>query len=319
MEKILFATDLDGTLLNDDAAVAPEYAALLNDMVGAGCLFTIASARSPVSARLVLDAAGLRLSAPAVCLNGSLLWDMAADEPVKGFPIEQKAAGAVLELLAASPAVGKFYVLDQSGGRLATYYRDDVETPGWSLRYLRSLETEQTPVLPMRAYGGATGRGDVERGDAGYSDAARNGGGAATRTDTARGGEIIGFSFHDHYTRLDGLHQALLGVDGVKTVYYADTYREGYKFLECGAAEAGKGAGAKAARDLAGADRLYVFGDNFNDLDMYRVADMSFAPVSGEPEMRKIASRVIPSNNDGGVIQTIRAFFCGGEDGAAEA
>ena len=289
MKKILFATDLDGTLLNDGAAVAPEHAAQLNDMVDAGCLFTIASARSPVSAQLVLDAAGLRLSAPAVCLNGSLLWDMRAGRPVKGFPIERQAAGAVLALLPGSPAAGKFCVLDQRGGRLVTYYRDDIEMPDWSMRYLRSLETEKTPVLPLSAYRAAD-----------------------------CGGAIVGFSFHDHYTRLDDLHAALLQLDGVKTVYYADTYREGYKFLECGAADAGKGAGAKAARDLAGADRLYVFGDNFNDLDMYRVADMSFAPVSGEPEMQKIASRVIPSNNDGGVIQTIRAYFCGGADGAAE-
>lgn len=288
MKKILFATDLDGTLLNDSAAVAPEHASQLNDMVDAGCLFTIASARSPVSARLVLDAAGLRLSAPAVCLNGSLLWDMRAGRPVKGFPVERQAAGTVLALLASFPAAGKFFVLDQSNGRLATYYRDDVETPDWSMRYLRSLETEKTPLLPLSAYRAAD-----------------------------CGGEIIGFSFHDHYTRLDGLYAALSQVEGVKTVYYADTYREGYKFLECGAADAGKGAGAKAACDLAGANRLYVFGDNFNDLDMYRVADMSFAPVSGEPEMQKIASRVIPSNNDGGVIQTIRAYFWG-ENGAAE-
>ena len=289
MEKILFATDLDGTLLNDDAAVAPEHAALLNEMVAAGCLFTIASARSPVGARLALDAAGLRLSAPAVCLNGSLLWDMAADRPVLGFPIEEKAAAAVRALFPAYPAAGKFYVLEQSRGRLTTYYRDDAAMPAWSLRYLRSLETERTPVLPLSAY----------------------------RTTAGRGGEIVGFSFHDHYTRLDDLYEALLQIDGVKTVYYADTYREGYKFLECGASDAGKGAGARAARDSVGADRLYVFGDNFNDLDMYRVADMSFAPVSGEPEMRKIASRVIPSNNDGGVVQTIRAYFRGGENGAA--
>ena len=194
-----------------------------------------------------------------------------------------------IDMLPVPPAAGIVCVLDQSGWRLVTYFRDDIEMPDWAMRYLRSLETEKTPVLPLSAYRAAD-----------------------------CGGAIVGFSFHDHYTRLDDLHAALLQLDGVNTVYYADTYREGYMFLECGAADAGKGAGAKAARDLAGADRLDVFGDNFNDLDMYRVADMSFAPVSGEPEMQKIASRVIPSINDGGGIQTIRAYFCGGADGAAE-
>ena len=274
-ETILFASDLDGTLLNDAQSIAPAHVEILNRLEEKGCLFTVATARSPASARQALDPVGLRLSAPAVCLNGSLLWDMTADKPVKAFPIASDASDAVRALFSAYDASGTSYALD-AVGRLVTYYRDDIALQPQTEAYLRELQTPETPVLPMRMSGQT---------------------------------EILSFSFYDHVTRLDGLAEALRQIPGLKTVYYADTYLEGYRFLECGASDAGKGTGARAAQQAVHAGQLYVFGDNFNDVDMYRCADKSFAPVNGEPEMQKIATHVIPSNNDGGVIQTIQACF----------
>ena len=43
----------------------------------------------------------------------------------------------------------------------------------------------------------------------------------------------------------------------------------------------GKGTGVLAAKEICGADQVFVFGDNFNDIDMFRVADQSFAPKTG--------------------------------------
>lgn len=274
-ETILFASDMDGTLLNDAQSIAPQHVEILNRLEEKGCFFTVATARSPASARQALEPSGLRLSAPAVCLNGSLLWDMAADKPVKAFPLVSEAARAVCALFPAYAASGTFYALD-AAGRLVTYFRDDMALQPRTEAYLRQLQTPETPVLPMKMSGSA---------------------------------KILSFSFYDHVTRLDGLAEALCKIPNLKTVYYADTYLEGYRFLECGASDAGKGTGARAAQQAVHAGRLYVFGDNFNDLDMYRCADKSFAPVNGEPEMRKIATHVIPSNNDGGVIQTVQACF----------
>lgn len=279
MERILFATDLDGTLLNDNGSLAPEFAARLNKLMAEGCLFTIASARAPASARPVLDSAGLRLTAPAVCLNGSLLWDMERDLPVHGFSVSPEITAQVLEAFRPTDVELKFFGLDMAKGTLTTFYRDDVPVTEHILKflaYMRRSATARLPLQPASAYDGS---------------------------------QVVGFSSYDRRERLDDLYEKLRVIEGLKTVYYTDNYREGYMFLECGAEAAGKGAGAKAAQAAVHADRLYVFGDNLNDMDMYRRADRSFAPANGEEAMRTIASEVIPCNNDGGVVTTIEKYF----------
>lgn len=279
MEKILFASDLDGTLLNDSAAVAPEYAQILNDLTDRGCLFTIATARGPAGAHHAIGPSGVRLSAPAVCLNGALLWDMADPHAVRWFPVERAAAAAVIALFLESDVFMRMFVVADGGESMVTYYRDDVAVDGPTTRYLRATNQPHLPVRPLSEYDG--------------------------------NGDVIEFSCLAHESKLDPIYEKMKQIDGLKIVYYGDTYRDGYKFLECGAANGGKGIGAKAAQAMVGADKLYVFGDNFNDRPMYEVADKSFAPNTAEPEMQRIASHVIPSHNEGGVIRTIRDIFEG--------
>jgi hydroxymethylpyrimidine pyrophosphatase-like HAD family hydrolase len=173
----------------------------------------------------------------------------------------------------------RMFVVADAGETMAPYYRDDVAVDGPMTRYLRATDQPHLPVRPLSEYDG--------------------------------NGDVIEFSCLAHVSKLDPIYEKMKQIDGLKVVYYADTYREGYKFLECGAANGGKGVGAKAAQALAGADKLYVFGDNFNDRPMYEAADKSFAPNTAEPEMQRIASHVIPSHNEGGVIRTICDIFEG--------
>ena len=279
MEKILFASDLDGTLLNDRAIVAPEYAEMLNGLIDRGCLFTIATARGPAGARHAIEPSGIRLALPAVCLNGALIWDMNEPRAVRWFPIEKSAAKAAAELFMHSEAFVRMFVVGDNGATMSSYYRDDVAIDEAMTRYLRVTAQPHLPVRPFSEFDGS--------------------------------GDVIEFSCHEHHTKLDGIYEKLIQLDGLKVVYYADTYRDGYKFLECGAANGGKGKGTKAAQAIAGADKLYVFGDNFNDRPMYEIADKSFAPNTAEPDMQAIATHVIPSHNEGGVIRTIRDIFEG--------
>ena len=53
MEKTLYVTDLDGTLLNRQDRVSPFSIQTINNLVEKGMLFTYATARSLVSASRV--------------------------------------------------------------------------------------------------------------------------------------------------------------------------------------------------------------------------------------------------------------------------
>ncbi len=52
-----------------------------------------------------------------------------------------------------------------------------------------------------------------------------------------------------------------------------------------------------------------AFGDYFNDVGMLEAADWSFAMANAHPDVRAIARFIAPSNNDDGVVRTLRAAF----------
>ena len=77
MGKILFASDMDGTLLNEGGWLPTMWTP--STLAEQGLCFTVATARAPRSAMGPVKESGFQVTAPAVCLNGALLWDMETD------------------------------------------------------------------------------------------------------------------------------------------------------------------------------------------------------------------------------------------------
>ena len=55
-------------------------------------------------------------------------------------------------------------------------------------------------------------------------------------------------------------------------------------------------------------DELIAFGDNYNDMPMIGYAGMGVAMANGEPEIKKIANYVCPSNDEDGIAQALQKF-----------
>ncbi len=76
----LVATDVDGTLLDDDERVSPRAAAVIGRLAAAGVGFVLVTGRPPrwiPPVAMQLGVAGL-----AVCANGAVLYDAVTDEVV---------------------------------------------------------------------------------------------------------------------------------------------------------------------------------------------------------------------------------------------
>ncbi|GIG41059.1 Cof-type HAD-IIB family hydrolase [Cellulomonas phragmiteti] len=58
-----------------------------------------------------------------------------------------------------------------------------------------------------------------------------------------------------------------------------------------------------------GPDQTVAFGDYFNDIGMLEAAHWSFAMDNAHPDVRARARFVAPSNNDNGVVRTLRALL----------
>ena len=70
----IFISDLDGTLLDEKGCVPEKSVEILKRLEEKGVLFTVASARTPLSAAFILEP--LRLRIPAILLNGCMLYDL---------------------------------------------------------------------------------------------------------------------------------------------------------------------------------------------------------------------------------------------------
>lgn len=77
--------------------------------------------------------------------------------------------------------------------------------------------------------------------------------------------------------------------------------------IEINAKYAQKGYGLLKAIENLGIkkEEVAVFGDGLNDLSMFQLFPNSFAPVNAQMEIKKMASEIVPSNNDDGVGKKI--------------
>ncbi len=92
----LIATDVDGTLLDDDENVTPRTRAAVKAAVDAGVQFVLATGRPPRWVHPVVDALGF---APmAVCANGAVIYDSANDRIVSARTLSADQLGELAEV-----------------------------------------------------------------------------------------------------------------------------------------------------------------------------------------------------------------------------
>ncbi|GAB2909444.1 Cof-type HAD-IIB family hydrolase [Rhodococcus aerolatus] len=96
----LVATDLDGTLLRSDGTISARTRAVLDAVVAAGVPLVLVTGRAPRSLGPVVAATGHR--AVAVCANGAVRWDPAAERALHQQLLPAAVARAVTDDLRAA-------------------------------------------------------------------------------------------------------------------------------------------------------------------------------------------------------------------------
>jgi Cof subfamily protein (haloacid dehalogenase superfamily) len=101
----LIASDIDGTLLDGDEKITARTRAAITAAVSAGARFILATGRPPRWIRPVVDALGF---APmAVCANGAVIYDPAADRVVSARTLSIERLRELAELVErAMPGAG---------------------------------------------------------------------------------------------------------------------------------------------------------------------------------------------------------------------
>ena len=267
--KILYISDLDGTLLRSDARTSEYTNRTINALVERGMLFSYATARSYLTACKVT--AGLRTDIPLVVYNGAALVDGRDGAPcLKNFFGPE--IGEVLEDLAAKGVYPIVYAYLE--GREKFSYVPSLCTPGMT----RFLESRRGDPRTRRVADGK---------------------------ELCRG-EIFYLTCIDEKEKLEPLYEKYK--DGYHCVFQTEIYT-GDQWLEIMPQEASKSHAVIRLKELLGCDRLVVFGDGKNDMDMFEIADECYAVENAVPELKAMATAVIGGNDSDGVARWLESNY----------
>ncbi len=260
----LYVSDLDGTLLRSDGTLSPYSKNHLNQLISDGMLFSIATARSTVSIRQILR--DVHLSLPVVNLNGALLSDLHSGyhHALHALAPEQgQRLCECVESLGHSP-----FVSVTDGQRDHIYYRDIYnEGMQWFV-----------------------------------DDRKRNGDQRLTQTDDVRralSNHVLALTvIAMNRGEIDALRDAVIAecADSVQVHVFPNGYSKlGDVWLTVYDARATKDRGIQLLAEYGGLslNELTVFGDGYNDVEMFKMATHAIAVHGAVPAVTQLATERI--------------------------
>ncbi|MDE6267638.1 MAG: Cof-type HAD-IIB family hydrolase [Muribaculaceae bacterium] len=275
MTRTLYVTDLDGTLLNNNSVVGDKSAQILRDLTDDGALITVATARTPATVVGLL--ANTRISLPAVVMTGATLYDIPSRRYIDPKFIDASTVEEAYTYL-TERGINPFVYTLHADQRLHAYHH----------REMTKLEHEfydQRRDLSLKQF---------------------------------HFGEPIDDESLIHTLLLfavgqtDQLNKAAEEVSartGQAVTCYNDIFHPGNSFMELFAPGVSKAAAVRRLAEERGAGRIVAFGDNLNDIPMFREADVAVAVENAFDEAKEAADVVIGRNSADAVARYIAEDF----------
>jgi Cof subfamily protein (haloacid dehalogenase superfamily) len=265
----LIATDVDGTLLDDDERVTARTAAAARAAVDAGTVFILATGRPPRWIEPVVE--GLGFAPMAVCANGAVVYDPNADRIISAETLSTDALANLAEI--ATQVIPGAGLAVERIGRSAhdTATPQFVSSPGYEHAWLNPDNTEvsvedllSSPAVKLL----------IRRAGARSADMAD-----ALQPHIGDLGDLT-------YSTNNGL----------------------IEIVPRGISKA-TGVNAVAAPLGIGADEIIAFGDMPNDVPMLRWAGHGVAMGNAHPEAVAAADEVTAANSDDGLARVLERWW----------
>ena len=259
--KTLYVSDLDGTLLRSDVSTSDYTNRTINRLARQGMLFSYATARSYSTSAKVTR--GLDAHIPLIVYNGAMIVDNVTGEILLSNFFGSDAHEVLSDLLAHGVVPIVYAFVDG---------------------------VERFSYVPARSSRGVLDFVASRRGDRRDNP--------VNSTEDLYRGDIFYFACIGEEEKLEPLERKYRDV--YHTVYQKDIY-SGEQWLEIMPLAASKSNAIRQLREKLGCDRLVVFGDGKNDVDMFELADEGYAVSNAAPELKAVATAVIGSNDEDAV------------------
>ena len=270
---LLVATDVDGTLIDDDHLVPAANRAVVADLVADGATFVLATGRPPRWLPQVVDQ--LPVAPLAVCANGAVIMDTDSGEFLATSLLDPETLAAIDAVLRRL-LPGSGIAAERLGTDAAD--ADFVASPDYEHAWIHPAHLEvghaevlSEPVLKLLARVPGMPSGDMV---------------AALRGEVDHLADVT-------YSTTDGLIEfAARGV----------TKASGLSWIAAGTA-------AAAATPATAVPITVAFGDMPNDLEMLRWADHGVAMGNAIPSVHAAADEITLTNHEAGLAHVLRRWW----------
>ncbi|MCD4706876.1 MAG: HAD family hydrolase [Candidatus Sabulitectum sp.] len=275
----LYISDLDGTLLRDNGTLSPFTRDALDELLQENLSFTVASARSVSSIKTIF--AGLKLHLPVIEFNGAIISDLESGEHLFINSIDPPLVEDIYDVINArgcSPLVSTYtgsedrlYYSSVTNDGISWYLKDRRTHNDKRLRFVDDIRTSfRDQVICLNVIGRIDVLSELE------------------------------LEFRERYQ------------DSLEIHCLQDQYSPGFFWLTAHHKKATKDHAIQVLQKLTGFPdcEVVVFGDNSNDISMFKMAHRSIAVSNATEELKKYATEVIGSNNEDSVARYIQNDWC---------
>jgi len=269
--KTLYISDLDGTLLNSHAELSDYTIKALNRLIGSGIHFSLATARTAATTLQMFE--NVAINIPIVLMNGVLIYDPDSKEYIKKETLSDAVVANIIQAIRKVRQTGLMYALCKD--KMFTYYETlDNEA-------LRNFISERKAKY-NKVFIQVDNFADVHD-------------------------EIIYFTFLDKQENIERIYSQIIEIDGVGFAKYRDIYSDNLWYLEVFSSASSKYNAVRFLREYGRYEHIIGFGDNLNDIPLFRACDECYAVANAKDELKEIATAVIDSNDNNGVAKWMEA------------
>lgn len=262
MSRTLYVSDLDGTLLGDDSKLSPTTVHLLNHLIDdLGVLFTVATARTPATVEPLMREVHAQL--PFIVIGGAALWDSRRQDyhAVRAIsPDDISRIADVFERHGLHP-----FIYRRHGALLHTHHSGAM--------------SDQEQQFVLQRQGLPLKRFFLNDTDYRHSP------------DEA----LLMFGLN-RYSVLKVVADEVRQAAHCEVRVYHDNQDPQVGYLEICRAETTKARAIGRLAQQVEADRVVVFGDNRNDINMMQAATWSVAVDNAFDEVKAAANEIIGAN-----------------------
>jgi 5-amino-6-(5-phospho-D-ribitylamino)uracil phosphatase len=270
--KILYVSDLDGTLLKSNDKMSEYTIKTINKLIDNGMCFSYATARSLSSASVVTK--GLTTNIPVIIYNGTFIVNAYTKEKLFSLYFSDEEKEMAISILNKYPVYPLVYG-----------YINDEEKVSW-------IKTKENDGIKRYL--------DLRKGDKRLRP--------IETKEELYNGKLFYFTCIGEKKELIDIYNFFKDSNNFTCTLQQELYREEY-WCEIMPKKATKGNAILRLKEKLKCDKIISFGDSINDIPMFKISDESYAVENAVDELKKYATGIIMSNEKDGVAHWLEENY----------